>query len=69
MRTALIQGMKNANKTGVRFGWVANGGLMEGAGSLRPALNYPCESLGSICSFLQSATMIQKFVERFGFVE
>ncbi len=30
MRTALIQGMENANKTGIRSGWVANGGLMEG---------------------------------------
>ena len=30
MRKALIQGMENANKTGIRFGWVANGGLMEG---------------------------------------
>ena len=69
MRTALIQGMENANKTRIRSGWVVNGGLMEGVGRLRPALNYPCESLGSICSFLQSATMIQKFVERFGFVE
>jgi hypothetical protein len=27
MRTALIQGMENANKTGVRFGWAANGGF------------------------------------------
>lgn len=65
MRTALIQGMKNANKTRVRFGWAANGGLMEGAAKLPGGV----ESLGSICSFLQSATMIQKFVERFGFVE
>jgi hypothetical protein len=32
MRTALIQGMKNANKTRVRFGWRANGGFLEGAG-------------------------------------
>jgi hypothetical protein len=30
MRTALIQGMENANKTGVRFGWAANGGFLEG---------------------------------------
>ena len=29
---ALIQGIKNANKTGVRFGWCANGGFLEGAG-------------------------------------
>ena len=32
MRTALIQGMENANKTGIRSGWVVNGGLMEGVG-------------------------------------
>src|SRR5579871_2225609 len=32
MRTALIQGIKNANKTGVRFGWCSNGGFLEGAG-------------------------------------
>jgi hypothetical protein len=32
MRTALIQGMENANKTGVRFGWCANGGFLEGGG-------------------------------------
>jgi len=30
LRTALIQGMKNANKTRVRFGWCVNGGLLEG---------------------------------------
>ena len=29
---ALIQGMENANKTRVRFGWCANGGFLEGAG-------------------------------------
>ena len=29
---ALIQGMENANKTRVRFGWRANGGFLEGAG-------------------------------------
>ena len=35
---ALIQGIKNANKTGVRFGWCANGGFLEGAGAgaIRP---------------------------------
>src|SRR3989442_8870650 len=32
MRTALIQGMENANKTGVRFSWWVNGGFLEGAG-------------------------------------
>jgi len=30
MRMALIQGMENAYKTGVRFGWCANGGFLEG---------------------------------------
>jgi hypothetical protein len=29
---ALIQGMKNANKTRVCFGWCANGGFLEGLG-------------------------------------
>jgi hypothetical protein len=29
---ALIQGMENANKTRVRFGWCVNGGFLEGAG-------------------------------------
>jgi len=29
---ALIQGMENANKTGVRFRWCSNGGFLEGAG-------------------------------------
>jgi hypothetical protein len=28
---ALIQGMENANKTKVRFGWRVNGGFLEGA--------------------------------------
>ena len=28
---ALIQGMENANKTRVRFGWRVNGGFLEGA--------------------------------------
>jgi hypothetical protein len=28
----VIQGMENANKTRVRFGWCANGGFLEGAG-------------------------------------
>jgi hypothetical protein len=32
VRTALIQGMENANKTRVRFGWCANGGFLEGVG-------------------------------------
>ena len=32
MRMALIQGMKNANKTRFRFGWCSNGGFLEGAG-------------------------------------
>jgi hypothetical protein len=32
MRMALIQGMENANKTRVRFGWGANGGFLEGLG-------------------------------------
>jgi hypothetical protein len=27
---ALIQGMENANKTRVHFGWCANGGSLEG---------------------------------------
>jgi hypothetical protein len=29
---ALIQGMRNANKTGVRFVRCSNGGFLEGAG-------------------------------------
>jgi hypothetical protein len=29
---ALIQGMENANKTGVRFSWCSNGGFLEGVG-------------------------------------
>ena len=38
---ALIQGMENANKTGVRFGWCANGGFLEGVKwvpAIEPAL-------------------------------
>ena len=31
MRMALIQGTKNVNKAGVRFGWCVNGGFLEGA--------------------------------------
>lgn len=30
---ALIQGMENVNKTGVRFRWWVNGGFLEGAGA------------------------------------
>ena len=30
LRTALIQGMENANKTVSRFDWCANGGFLEG---------------------------------------
>ena len=47
---ALIQGMENANKTRVRFGWCANGGFLEGAGlvpfatlSLMTAFGGPCQ--------------------------
>jgi hypothetical protein len=32
MRMALIQGMKNANKTAVRFQRYVNGGFLEAAG-------------------------------------
>jgi len=32
LRTALIQGMENANKTRVRFRRHVNGGFLEGAG-------------------------------------
>src|SRR5262245_37572694 len=42
--------MKNANKTGVRFGWCANGGFLEGAGwchlaalGLMPAFGGTCQ--------------------------
>ena len=44
MRTALIQGMENANKTGTRSGWVVNGGLMEGVehgGNRLPGPGHP----------------------------
>jgi hypothetical protein len=37
---ALIQGMENANKTGVRFGWCANGGFLEGASLARFRLDF-----------------------------
>ena len=65
MRMALIQGMENANKTGVRFGWVTNGGLMEGvgrAGNGQPWPDHPTISgpaigtLPSLCVDIFSPT-------------
>jgi hypothetical protein len=38
MRTALIQGMENANKTVSHFGWCANGGFLEGLGPMAFAI-------------------------------
>jgi hypothetical protein len=47
MRMALIQGMENANKTRVRFGWSANGGFLEGAG-LVPFAHSQLAALGAL---------------------